>query len=77
MKNIIAIILARAGSRKIPHKNIKLLLRKPLIAWTIEQAKDSKYIDRIFVSTDDREIAEISKRYGAEVPFMKPGELVP
>lgn len=72
---IITIIPARGGSKGIPKKNIKPLLGNPLIAWTIEQAKNSKYIDRIVVSTDDKEIAEISRKYGTEVPFLRPKEL--
>ena len=74
MKNnkVIAIIPARGGSKGLPGKNIKLLLRKPLIAWTIEQAKKSKYIDKLIVSTDYPEIADIAKKYGAEVPFLRP-----
>lgn len=72
---IIAIIPARGGSKGLPRKNIKPLLGKPLVAWTIEQAKNSKYIDRIIVSTDDKEITEISRKYGAEVPFLRPKEL--
>lgn len=74
-KKIIAIIPARGGSKGLPGKNIKPLLGKPLIAWTIEQARKSKYIDKLIVSTDDKKIAEISKRYGAEVPFLRPKEL--
>ena len=74
-KNILGIIPARGGSKGLPRKNIKPLLSKPLIAWTIEQALASKYLDRVIVSTDDIEIAEISKKYGAEVPFMRPKEL--
>lgn len=74
-KMILALIPARRGSKGTLYKNIKPLLGKPLIAWTIEQAKGSAYIDRIIVSTDDEKIAEISKRYGAEVPFMRPKEL--
>ena len=74
-KKIIAIIPARGGSKRLPVKNIKKLLGKPLIAWTIEQAKKSKYIDKLIVSTDDKEIAKISKKYGAEVPFLRPKEL--
>jgi N-acylneuraminate cytidylyltransferase/CMP-N,N'-diacetyllegionaminic acid synthase len=74
-KKILALIPARGGSKGLPRKNIKPLLGKPLIAWTIEQAKESKYIDRIVVSTDDKKIAEIAKKYGAEVPFMRPMEL--
>ena len=74
-KRILAIIPARGGSKGFPRKNIKPLLGKPLIAWTIEQAKDTRCIDRLIVSTDDEEIANISKGYGAEVPFMRPKEL--
>jgi CMP-N-acetylneuraminic acid synthetase len=74
-KKILAIIPARGGSKGLPRKNIKPLLGKPLIAWTVEQAKNSKYIDKVVVSTDDEEIAEISKKYGAEVPFLRPKEL--
>ena len=72
---ILAFIPARGGSKGLPRKNIKPLLGKPLIAWTVEQAKNSKYIDKVVVSTDDEEIAEISKKYGAEVPFLRPKEL--
>jgi CMP-N-acetylneuraminic acid synthetase len=76
MKNkIIAIIPARGGSKGLPRKNIKLLLGKPLVAWTIEQAKNSKYVNKVVVSTEDKEIAEISRGYGAEVPFLRPKEL--
>ena len=74
-KNILGLIPARGGSKGLPGKNIKPLLGKPLIAWTIEQVLASKYLDRVVVSTDDKEIAEISKKYGAEVPFMRPKEL--
>lgn len=59
----------------LPRKNILPLLDKPLIAWTIDQAKSSKYIDKFIVSTDSKEIVEISKKYGAEVPFIRPKEL--
>ena len=74
-KTILALIPARGGSKGLPRKNIRPLLGKPLIAWTIEQAKASKYIDRVVVSTDDEEIADVAKKYGAEVPFMRPKEL--
>jgi len=74
-KTILAIIPARGGSKELPRKNIRLLLGKPLIAWTIEQTLVSKYLDRVVVSTDDEEIAEVSRRYGAEVPFIRPKEL--
>ncbi|MEK7067208.1 MAG: acylneuraminate cytidylyltransferase family protein [Patescibacteria group bacterium] len=72
---ILAIIPARGGSKSIPRKNIKELCGKPLIAWTIEEAKKSKYITRVIVSTDDEEIASIAKQYGAEVPFLRPKEI--
>jgi len=71
----IAIIPARGLSKGVPRKNIKILAGKPLIAWTIEAALGSKLINRVIVSTEDQEIAEISKYYGAEVPFMRPIEL--
>lgn len=74
-KTILGLIPARGGSKSLPRKNIRPLLGKPLIVWTIEQALASKYLDRVVVSTDDEEIAEISKKYGAEVPFMRPKEL--
>lgn len=74
-KYILGLIPARGGSKGLPRKNIKLLLDKPLIAWTIEQALASRYLDRVVVNTDDKEIAKISKKYGAEVPFMRPKEL--
>ena len=71
----LAIIQARGGSKSIPGKNIKSLAGKPLIAWTIEEANRARTINRVIVSTDDREIAKISKRYNAEVPFLRPKEL--
>ncbi|MBI2047952.1 MAG: acylneuraminate cytidylyltransferase family protein [Parcubacteria group bacterium] len=74
-KKILGVITARGGSKGIPRKNIKELCGKPLIAYTIEAAKGSKYLTRCIVSTDDNEIAEISKKYGADVPFMRTKEL--
>jgi len=71
-KNIIALIPARGGSKSIPKKNIIDLGGHPLIAYSIAVAKLSKFIDRVIVSTDSQEIAEISKFYGAEVPFLRP-----
>ena len=70
----LGIITARGGSKGIPRKNIKMIAGKPLIAWTIEAAKKSKLLDRCIVSTEDREIADISRRYGAEV-IDRPAEL--
>jgi len=72
---IIGIIPARGGSKLIPGKNIKPLLGKPLIAYTIEVALEAGCLDRIIVSTDDGKIAEIAKEYGAEVPFIRPTSL--
>ena len=74
-KTVFAIIPARGGSKGIPRKNIKPLGGKPLIAWTIEEVKKSKYIDRIIVSTDSQEIANVSIKYDAEAPFIRPKEL--
>lgn len=71
----IAIIPARGGSKRIPKKNIKLFNGKPLIAYSIEVAKQSGLFDRIIVSTDDEEIASVAKHLGAEVPFIRPQEL--
>jgi len=71
----VAIIPARGGSKRIPRKNIKYFFGKPMIAWPIEMAKASGLFDRIIVTTDDFEIAEIAKQWGAEVPFMRPKEL--
>ena len=73
--SILAIIPARGGSKGLPGKNIRPLLGKPLIAWSIEQALASKYIDHVYVSTDSEEIAAIARSYGALVPFMRPKEL--
>ena len=74
-KLICAVILARAGSKGIKNKNIRDLAGKPLIVYTIAAARESKYIDRIIVSTDSKEIAEIATKYGAETPFLRPKEL--
>lgn len=69
------IIPARGGSKRIPHKNIRLFRDKPIIAYSIEAAKESGFFDKIVVSTDSKEIAEIAKSYGAEVPFIRPSLL--
>lgn len=74
-KKILAIVPARGGSKGVKRKNIRELSGKPLIAWTIEQAVSCKYIDKVIVSTDDNEIANISEKYGAEVPFLRPKDL--
>ncbi len=67
----IAIITARGGSKRIPKKNIKEFMGKPMLAYAIEAAKNSEIFDNIMVSTDDNEIAKIAKEYGATVPFMR------
>jgi len=73
--NVVAIIPARGGSKTIPKKNIRNLCGKPLIAYVIETAQKVREIDKVIVSTEDQEIAEIAKKYGAEVPFIRPKEL--
>lgn len=70
----IAIITARGGSKRIPHKNIKDFCGKPILAYSIEAALDSGVFDEIMVSTDSEEIAEIAKRFGAKVPFFRSDE---
>ncbi|MBI4707943.1 MAG: acylneuraminate cytidylyltransferase family protein [Candidatus Omnitrophica bacterium] len=74
-KKILAVITARGGSKGILGKNIKPLSGKPLIYWTLSEARKSKYIDKIIVSTDDPGIADISRKHGAEVPFLRPKKL--
>ena len=71
----LAVIPARGGSKRIPRKNIKPFLGKPMIAWTIEATRASACFDRIIVSTDDDEIADLARSCGAEVPFRRPAEL--
>lgn len=70
----LCIIPARGGSKRIPKKNIKLFLGKSIIAYSIEAALNSNLFDEVMVSTDDNEIAEVSKKYGAKVPFMRTEE---
>jgi N-acylneuraminate cytidylyltransferase/CMP-N,N'-diacetyllegionaminic acid synthase len=74
-KKILGIIPARGGSKGIPNKNIRPVYGKPLIAYSIEAGLKSKYIDDIVVSTDSAAIKEVSEKYGAEVPFIRPVEL--
>jgi len=71
----LCVIPARGGSKRIPRKNIKDFNGKPMIAYSIEAALKSNCFDRVIVSTDDEEIADVAKGYGAEVPFMRPEEL--
>jgi len=70
--SILAVIPARGGSKGLPGKNIRKLSGKPLIAWSIEQALNSKYIDKVVVSTESPSIAVLAREYGADVPFLRP-----
>lgn len=72
---IVSIIIARGGSKSIPRKNVLPLHGKPLVAWPIDLAKSVKRINRVILTTDDDEIMEIGRKYGAEVPFKRPAEL--
>ena len=74
-ETIVAVITARGGSKGIPQKNLKTVLGKPLIAYSIEAALQTKTLTRTIVSTDDKTIAEVSAQYGAEVPFLRPEHL--
>lgn len=74
-KRVIAIIPARGGSKRLPRKNILPLGGKPLIGWTIEAAQNSIYVDDVFVSTDDQEIADVASQFGVNVPGLRPEEL--
>lgn len=72
---VVAMINARGGSVGVPRKNIRPLMGKPLIGYSIDVARKTRAIDRVIVSTEDEEIAEVAKSLGAEVPFMRPKEL--
>ncbi len=72
---VVALVTARGGSKGIPRKNIKPLAGKPLIAWAIEAALESRFLSRVIVSTEDDEIMETARTFGAEVPFKRPAEL--
>lgn len=74
-KSVVGIVPARGGSKGLPGKNIRPICGKPLIAWTIEKAIKSRYLDVVLVSTDSPEIAGIAREHGAEVPFLRPAEL--
>lgn len=73
-EKIVAIVPARSGSKGVPGKNIRLLAGHPLLSWIINSALKSKYIDRVICSTDSEQYAEIARKYGAEVPFIRPSE---
>jgi len=74
-KTVLAIIPARIGSKRLPRKNLLQLAGKPLIGWTIKAAQGCNYIDRIFVSTEDREVADKSEEFGVNIPFLRPRRL--
>ncbi len=73
-KKILAVIIARGGSKGVPKKNIRMAGGKPLIAWMINAAKKSKYIDRLILSSDDKEIISVARDLGCDVPFVRPPE---
>jgi CMP-N,N'-diacetyllegionaminic acid synthase len=72
---VLGIIPARGGSKGLPGKNVREMCGKPLIAWSIEKAKKSRYLDCLMVTTDSEEIADVARRFGADVPFLRPAEL--
>lgn len=72
---VLALIPARGGSKSVPRKNIIPLLGKPMIAWAIEHALAAKHVTRVIVTTDDEEIAQVARTFGAEVPFLRPAEI--
>jgi N-acylneuraminate cytidylyltransferase len=74
-REVLGLVLARGGSKSVPRKNCRIVAGKPLIAYTIEAAREAHSITRLVVTTDDREIAEIARERGAEVPFLRPDEL--
>ena len=74
-KRILALIPARGGSKGLPNKNILPFCGKPLIAWSIGQAKESRFIDTVVVSTDSPGIARVAQKFGAEVPFLRPRKI--
>ncbi|NVK18592.1 MAG: acylneuraminate cytidylyltransferase family protein [Methylocystaceae bacterium] len=74
-KPVIAIILARGGSKRIPGKNVRLFGDKPMIVWTLEAAQKAKTVDRVILSSDDDEIMDVVRKWGGEVPFRRPSEL--
>lgn len=74
-KKILGIIPARGGSKGLPGKNIRVVAGKPLIAWTIEEAKKSAFIDRLILSSEDQEIIRVAREWDCEVPFVRPFQL--
>jgi N-acylneuraminate cytidylyltransferase len=74
-KKILAVIPARGGSKRLPRKNVLPLAGKPLVGWSIDAAKESQYVDQIFISTDDQEIADVASQFGIYVPELRPADL--
>ena len=74
-KKVLAVIPARGGSKALPRKNLRMAGGKPLLAWTVEEAKKSKFIDRLILSSEDEEIIGVAGSLGCEVPFVRPAEL--
>jgi CMP-N,N'-diacetyllegionaminic acid synthase len=74
-KTVLGLVQARGGSKGVPHKNIRPVGGKPLLAWTIEAAKKSKFIDHVILSSDDAEIIEVAKSLGCAAPFVRPSQL--
>lgn len=74
-RRVLAVVPARAGSKGLPGKNIRPLQGKPLLAWPIDAARGSRYVDRVIVSTEDATYADIAVAHGAEAPFLRPAEL--
>ncbi|MBI4494069.1 MAG: acylneuraminate cytidylyltransferase family protein [Chloroflexi bacterium] len=72
---VLAIVPARGGSKGLPRKNIRMLAGQPVIAYAIQAGQQARLVDRVIVSTDDPEIADVAARFGAEVPFLRPAEL--
>lgn len=74
-KRVLGLITARGGSKRLPRKNVRPLRGKPLVAWTVEVAQASSYLDRIVLSSEDEEIIRVATQYGCEVPFRRPAHL--
>lgn len=74
-KRVLGVIPARGGSKGVPRKNIRVVGGKPLIAWTIEAAQKSKYIDRLILSSEDQEIIKVARNWGCDAPFVRPLDL--
>ena len=73
-EKILSLIPARSGSKSVKNKNIRLINGRPMLAYSIQHAKESRYINRIIVTTDSEEYAAIAREYGAETPFLRPAE---